>query len=121
VSAKKLAWTVVVTGIVVAVLGSAFFLFRSREEATLNGTWIARMQRPGHAAYMLRFRLETSDRILKGEVEGFPIMNGTIENGRLNFSSTEAKYQGEVRGREIHLTSTTSDGIVAKGVARKIG
>jgi hypothetical protein len=119
VSAKKLAWTVVSIGIVIAVLGSAFFLLRSSEQATLDGTWIARMQRPGHAAYMLRFRLETSDRILKGEVEGLPIQNGTIENGRLNFSSSEAKYQGEVRGREILLTATTPEGIVAKGVGRK--
>jgi hypothetical protein len=119
VSAKKLAWTVVAIGIVIAVLGSVFFLLRSSKEATLNGTWIARMQRPGHAAYMLRFRLETSDRTLKGEVEGSPILNGTVENGQLNFSSFEAKYHGDVRGREIQLTATTPDGIT-KGIARKI-
>jgi hypothetical protein len=119
VSAKKLAWTVIVIGIVIAILGSAFFLLRSRQEATLNGSWIARMQRPGHAAYILRFRLETSGSAVKGEVEGAPILDGTIENQRLSFLSSGAKYQGAVRGREIDLIATSPDGAVIKGVARK--
>jgi hypothetical protein len=119
VTSKRLAWTPIAIGILIAILGSAFFLFRSREQAGLNGNWIARMQRPGHAAYMLRFRLDTSGTTLKGEVEGMPILTGSVGEKQVTFSTIEAKYQGEIRGREMHLTSTAPDGATLEGTARK--
>jgi hypothetical protein len=119
VTPTRVAWTVVITGIVIAILGSAFFLLRSRGEKSLNGDWIARMQRPGHAAYILRLRLEIAGETLTGTVEGKPIINGTLKNGKLDFSSGDTNFHGDLRGREIDLTATNADEIIARGPARK--
>ena len=119
VSAKKLAWTTIFIGIVIAVLGSAFFLLRSREEASLNGTWIVRMQQPGQAAQTVRLRLEITGHVVSGEVDSAPIREGSFDNGQLQFSASKTKFSGKVLGREIDLIATTADGITAKGIARK--
>lgn len=118
-SANRLAWTVVISGIIIAILGSAFFLLRSRAESSLNGNWIARMQRPGQAAQTIRLHLEIDGNTLTGDVGGSPIVNGIANNGKLSFSSANRKYEGDVRGRELHLTATTADGIITRGAARK--
>src|SRR5690349_19423341 len=119
VTSTRVVWTVVLTGIVISVLGSAFFLLRSREQATLNGAWIARMERPGHAPHILRLRIEIAGETLTGNVEGKPISNGTVKNGKLNFSSGDTTFRGNFRGREIDLTATNADGNIARGAARK--
>jgi hypothetical protein len=119
VSAKKLAWTIISIGIVIAILGSAFFLLRSREEASLNGTWIARMQQPGQAAQTVRLRLDVTGNTVSGEVDSSPIREGSFDNGQLQFSTSNTKFDGKVRGREINLTAITADGITATGIARK--
>jgi len=119
VTPTRVAWTVVIAGIVISILGSAFFLLRSRADNSLSGEWIARIQRPGHAAYVLRFHLQVTGNKLSGEVQGSPILEGSFENGRLKFSSSDAQFQGEIHGREIDLTVTTADGTTVRGTARK--
>ncbi|MBC7927150.1 MAG: hypothetical protein H7039_15990, partial [Bryobacteraceae bacterium] len=131
-SAKRLVWMVVAAGIVIALVGSAAFLLNSRSQASLSGTWIARMQRPGVKPNNLRFRLELTGTALTGTVE-FPagtgdIQNGLVQDNRISFTArhvqeqqtepSTAYFTGELRGREIDLTATDR-GVVTKGVARK--
>ena len=119
--------------IVVALGGSAFFLLNSRERASLNGTWIARMQRAGSRPYNIRLEFRTVRNSLSGRVE-YPtgsaaIQGGTIQNGRLAFFTRHTPqfesepatitFAGELRGRELELHATTPDGTVTQGVARK--
>jgi hypothetical protein len=130
---KRLLWIVVAAGIVIALAGSIFLLLGSRERASLNGTWIARMQRPGQRPYSIRIRFETSGRTLTGQVD-YPTGSGAIQGGTLDddrvafftkhvpqFESEPATivFSGQIRGTEIDLTATTPDGNETKGVARK--
>jgi hypothetical protein len=132
-SAKRLVYTVVSAGIIVALIGSAALLLRSRQEASLSGVWIARMQRAGQRPYNVRLQFEQSGRFLTGQVE-YPtgsgaIEDGTFENGRLRFvtrhvpqfETQPAKivFRGQVRGREVDLLATLPDGGMWKGTARK--
>ena len=132
-SAKKIIWGIIAAGILIAVVGSAILLTQSREAAAIDGQWTARMQRGSQRPYTIRLQFVTSGRNLTGAVE-YPtgsgtIQGGTIDGGRLAFFTTHVpqfesepatiRFTGEVRGREIHLTSTTPDGAVANGTARK--
>jgi hypothetical protein len=133
-STKRLLWGIIVGAILIALAGTTYFLAASRERISLNGEWIARMQRPGQRPYNVRLRLETSGRTLTGQVN-YPTGSATIEGGtyerrRLTFYTrhvpqfgTEAvtiKFAGEQRGREVELMATTPDGTVTKGIARKV-
>lgn len=130
---KRLVLTVVAAGIVIAIVGSAVLLMKSREQASLSGTWIARMQRAGRRPYNVRFVWIQSGATLTGGAE-YPtgsarIEGGTVSEGRLKFytqhtpqfESQPARidFTGQVRGREVDLVSVAPDGGVAKGVARK--
>ena len=132
-SAKRLVYTVVAAGILIAVVGAAVLLMRSRQEAELSGAWIARMQRAGQRPFNLRLQFEQSGRSLMGQVQ-YPtgsgaIEDGTVEKGRLTFITrhvpqfetepAKITFRGEIRGREVELLATLPDGGVWKGTARK--
>jgi hypothetical protein len=132
-SSKRLAWLLVAIGIVIAILGSAVFLFNSRQRASLNGIWIARMQSPGGRPYNVRLELQSSDGTLTGQVR-YPTGDAAIQDGKLaakkltfftrhtpQFESEPAtiRFRGTVRGREIDLTALLPDGRSAAGIARK--
>ncbi len=125
-----------IAGAVAIIMLACWALFwkGTGENDDLNGIWVARMQRSGGTPYNIRLRLELSGRTLNGTAE-YPtgtgvIQEGTFARGRLAFSTkhipqfeTEPAtviFRGERRGSELELTTTTSDGGVAKGAARKI-
>ncbi|MBC7928233.1 MAG: toll/interleukin-1 receptor domain-containing protein [Bryobacteraceae bacterium] len=132
--ANRIVWLVVAAGIVIALAGSAFLLLKNQERSALNGTWLARMQRPGQRPYNIRLNLITAGRTITGNVE-YPTGTGAIEEGRWNsdgslsfytrhtpqFETTQAtiRFTGQHRGRELDLNTVTSDGTITKGVARK--
>jgi hypothetical protein len=133
-STRRFVWLLVAAGVLIAVMGAVVFLARSRDRASLNGTWIARMERPGLRPYNIRLRFEISGRTLTGQVE-YPTGSGAIDggmvgDGRLSFFTKHVpqfetepatiRFSGEVRGAEVHLTAVTPDGAVAKGTARKV-
>ena len=120
---KQIVWLIVALGIEIAVVGSTILLFKSREASSLQGVWIARMDRAGQPPSTIRLRLFVDDTALTGHIE-YPdrtdaILNGTVDDRRLTFATKEVGYSGEIRGREIVLTATTPDGSVATGRARK--
>jgi len=117
----------------IAVVGAALLLMRSRQQAALSGAWIVRMQRPGQRPYNIRLALEQAGKTLTGQVV-YPTGTAAIEEGVVNgtrlsfftrhtpqFETEPAKisFTGQVRGREVDLTITAPDGGVAKGTARK--
>jgi hypothetical protein len=133
-STRKLLSVLIAAGVLIAVVGAALLLARARDRASLNGTWIARMERSGLQPYNIRLRFETSGRTLIGGVE-YPTGSGAIEDGtfdgsRLSFFTKHVpqfetepaiiRFSGEVRGGELHLTAVTPDGALAKGTARKV-
>ena len=132
-SGKRLAYSVIAAGIVIAIVGSALLLLRSRQQASLNGTWIARMERAGQKPYNIRLQFQQSGRVLMGQVE-YPTGAAVIEDGTVDgrtllfitrhvpqFESAPAqiRFTGEIRGREVDLTSVDPNGLIAKGIARK--
>jgi hypothetical protein len=132
-SSKKLAWLLVATGVLIAITGSAIFLFNARQRAALDGTWIARMQRPGARPYTIRVEFVTSGSALTGRVQ-YPtgdaaIEEGRFEDGRLRFLTRHIpqfesepatlRFTGQVRGREVDLVMTAQDGALTRGTARK--
>lgn len=132
-SSRRLAWLLVGIGVLIAIAGSTFFLLNSRERASLNGMWIARLQRPGSPSYNIRLRLQEAGGVVTGGVQ-YPTGNAAVQQGTLRgrrlafftrhtpqFESEPAviQFQGMLRGREIDLTVTLPDGAAATGVARK--
>jgi hypothetical protein len=132
-SGKRLAYSVIAAGVVIAIVGAAMLLLSSRQKASLNGMWIARMERAGQRPYNIRLQFVQSGHTLTGQVE-YPtgsgaIEDGTIDGGKLTFSTRHVpqfesqpariSFTGEIRGREVDLTSVTPDGGIAKGIARK--
>jgi hypothetical protein len=77
-SPKKLIWTLVALSILIALGGSAIFLVNARNRAALDGTWIARMQRPGSRPYNIRLQFRTSDGSLEGQVQ-YPTGSAAIQ------------------------------------------
>jgi TIR domain len=133
-SVRKLLWSVVAAGIIIALAGTAYFFSAARERNSIDGEWLARMQRPGQRPYSIRLQLQVAGRTLTGQVM-YPtgsgrIEGGTFQKGQLAFYTKHIPqfetepvtilFSGERRGREIELTATTPDGTVTKGVARKI-
>jgi hypothetical protein len=132
-SARRLAWTLVAIGVLIAIGGSAIFLIDARNRASLDGSWIARMQRPGGRAYNIRMQFRTAGTSLEGEV-AYPtgtagIQGGSFDGERLTFftrhvpqfesESATITFAGEMEGRELRLSATTPDGIVTTGTAKK--
>jgi hypothetical protein len=132
-SSRKMVWTLVAIGILIAVVGSAALLFNARRRASIDGTWIARMQRPGGRPYTVRLEFHTERRTLTGKVE-YPtgsaeIQGGTFQNNRFAFHtehvpqfeerSAKLLVSGELRGRVVDLAITSQDAITARGTARK--
>lgn len=132
-SARRLVWLVLAAGIVIALIGSAVLLLKARADRSLDGVWIARMQRPGLRPYNIRLTLVVDRKSLEGQVE-YPtgtaaIQGGAISDGRIafftkhipQFESEPATitFSGQVRGREILLTAITPDGAATRGTARK--
>lgn len=133
-STKRLVWAVVAAGIVIALVGSAFLLTGAKENSSLNGAWIARMQRPGQRPYSIRLHFELVGRTLTGQVE-YPtgsgaIQDGSFAQGTLTFftrhipqfenEAVQIVFRGELRNREMNLAATMPDGAIAKGVAKKV-
>jgi hypothetical protein len=129
----KVLWAVIAAGLIIAVGGAAALLMNSRERVSIDGNWIARMQRPRQPAYNIRLRFHAQGRTLTGAVS-YPTGSATIEGGTINrrrlgfftrhtpqFESAPATilFSGEIRGVEIDLTVTTPDGTEIKGVARR--
>ena len=133
-STRRIIWLIVSAGIVIAIAGAILLLSRSRAVSmSIDGTWIARMQREGGRPYSIRLRFTTAGSTLTGAVE-YPtgsgaIQRGTIDGGKLAFSTTHMPqfeseaatitFTGEIRGPEITLTATMPDGGVATGIARR--
>jgi hypothetical protein len=129
---KRVLWGVVAAGVIIAVVGAALLLRSSRDRVALEGTWIARMQRPGRPAFNVRLHFRRSGRTLAGSVD-YPtgtamIEGGTVERGRLafytrhtpQFETEPAKivFSGQIRGGEIDVIAITQDGAETKGIAR---
>jgi hypothetical protein len=130
---KKVLWAVVAAGLLIALIGSAVLLINSRDRISIEGNWIARMQRPRLPPYNIRLRFRTEGRKLTGAIEyptgGGIIEGGTIDGRRLAFftrhtpqfesSPATVVFSAEVRNGEIDLILTTPDGAEAKGIARR--
>lgn len=132
-SGKRLAFSVIAAGVVIAIVGAAVLLLSSRQQGSLEGMWIARMERPGQRPYNIRLQFQQSGRALMGRVE-YPTGSAAIEEGTVDgrklafitrhipqFETEPAKitFTGELRGREVDLTSIAPDGGITKGIARK--
>jgi hypothetical protein len=133
-SPNRLIWMIVAAGIILSLAGTAVFLTISRSRASLNGTWIARMQYEGQRPFYVRLHLAVTGNTLNGTVE-YPTGTGTIESGsvdhgRLAFSTrhlpqfeqqpAKVSFTGRQRGLELELTSISPDGGIARGTARKV-
>jgi hypothetical protein len=131
-SPTKRIWLLLASGILVAIVGSILLLFSSRRSMTIDGAWIARMERSGGRPYTIRLRFITSGDVLSGAVEypaGSGALQGSIDDEKLTFSTTHVpqfesepatiRFTGEIRGREIPLIATMPDGGVATGTARR--
>jgi hypothetical protein len=133
-SSRRIIWLIVAAGILIAITGAIFLVSRSRAvSVSIDGPWIARMQRQGGRPYNIRLRFSTAGSTLTGAVEyptgGGAIQRGTIDSGKLSFSTSHVpqfesepatiSFTGEIRGPEIMLTATMPDGGVATGVARR--
>ena len=131
-SVTRRLFLIIAAGILIAVVGSVLLLRQSRRGGSLNGVWIARMQRGTQPPYNIRLRFHVKDRSLTGEVD-YPTGSGRIEGGTFDGKSiafatrhvpqfeTEPAtivFSGEVRNRAVELTATTPDGGIAKGIAR---
>ena len=120
---KKLIVGIIGTGIVIALIGTAGFLWIARTDRQLDGEWTARMVRPGSPPSMIRFVFRVDGRNLTGSVGSDPLENGTVTEGRLRFRSgtgpASTFWTGVVRGREIDLIATAATGLPARGIARK--
>jgi len=99
----------------------------------LGGAWIAEMHKEGQPVYRIRLDLIVSDGAINGTVD-YPTGKGVIEKGtvtasRIAFQTTHTpefasspatiRFQGEVEGTTIHLTSVDDNGIAA-GLAERI-
>jgi hypothetical protein len=134
---NRVIWMVIAAGVLIALIGGGLLLWNSRSKAivTINGAWIARMQRgPTGRPYSIRLRFREVRGSVTGEVQ-YPNGGGVIEGGsvdaagKLVFSTSHVpqfesspvviRFAGQVQGGEIALTSTGPDGGVATGVARK--
>jgi hypothetical protein len=113
-------------------MGIAAVVTTRPAEVSLDGTWIAEMQKPGQPAYRIRLDLIRSGERITGMVR-YPTGDGIIDDGRLNgsqlsfstshvpqFASSPAtiRYEGEVTEGGIRLTAVDAAG-VATGVAKK--
>ena len=130
---KTPVWLAIAAGVAIVLAGLAFFRTHTRNDASLNGVWVARMQRPGLRPYIIRLRFEISGHTIIGDVR-YPtgsgaIQDGTFAGGRLAFSTRHIPqfetqpatvvFRGERHGSDLILTATTPDGGIATGIARK--
>ncbi len=118
--------------IALAIIGGLFWLRAPAVQTTIDGDWIADLQKPGQPAYQIRLTLSvTGDQVI-GSVN-YPTGDGQILDGRLadsqltfrtshvpQFESQPAtvRFQGQVDGDTIRLTTSDDNG-VATGVARR--
>jgi hypothetical protein len=117
--------------VLVAALAIATFVMTRPAEVAIDGVWIAEMQKPGQRPYRIRLTLIRSGERINGMVE-YPTGDGPIHDGQLSgntlsfatthvpqFASSPAtiRYEGEVTGDGIRLTSIDEAG-VATGVAK---
>ena len=118
--------------ILLVAIGIAAFVMTRPAEVTLDGAWIAEMQKPGRRPYRIRLDFIRSGERISGTVR-YPTGDGTIHDGSLNgsqlsfstthlpqFASSPAtiRYEGEVTEDGIRLTSSDEAG-VATGVATR--
>ena len=122
---------IAVSALVIALAIAAFVMTRPTEVA-VDGAWIAEMQKPGQRTYRIRLTLNRSGERINGMVEyptgDGPIHDGQLEGSQLSFSTTHLpqfasspatiRYEGNVTGDGIRLTSVDEAG-TATGVARK--
>ena len=118
--------------VLVAALAIAAYLVTRPSEVAVDGVWIAEMQKPGQRPYRIRLTLNRSGERINGMVEyptgDGPIHDGQLEGSQLSFSTTHLpqfasspatiRYEGNVTGDGIRLTSVDEAG-TATGVARK--
>lgn len=102
------------------------------QEASLNGEWAAEMQKPGQPPYRIRLTLARLGEQVTGSVRyptgEAPILDGRVDENRLTFHTSHVppfasapatiRFQAEVEGDAIRLTSTDEAG-TATGVARR--
>jgi hypothetical protein len=123
-------WLAVATVLVMAAL---LFLTMRPRPAELTGGWIAKMHKPGQPEYRIRLDLIVAGGTLNGTVD-YPtgkavIGGGSVAGSRLTFQTVHTpefetspatiRFQGDVQGTTIHLTSIDDNGI-ATGVAERI-
>src|SRR5688572_7612079 len=118
--------------VLVAALAIAAYVVTRPSEVAVDGVWIAEMQKPGQRPYRIRLTLNRSGERINGMVEyptgDGPIHDGQLEGSQLSFSTTHVpqfasspatiRYEGNVTGDGIRLTSVDEAG-TATGVARK--
>jgi hypothetical protein len=117
----------------VVVGATVFFLMMRPRTAELTGDWIAEMHKPGQPEYRIRLDIIVTDGTLNGTVD-YPtgkaiIGSGTVAGSKLTFQTVHTpqfetspatiRFQGEVQGTTIRLTSIDDNGI-ATGVAERI-
>ena len=117
----------------VVVGATVFFLMMRPRTAELTGGWIAEMHKPGQPEYRIRLDMIVTDGTLNGTVD-YPtgkavIGGGTIAGSKLTFQTVHTpqfetspaiiRFQGDIVGTTIHLTSIDDNGI-ATGIAERI-
>lgn len=118
---RNLIGGIVLAGIIIALIGSAAFLWKARTDRALDGEWTARMLRPGKPPSTVRFTFQVAQgSTLTGTVDSVPFADGALGGGTLRFRGADGiAWTGAVRGREIDLVASGPDGLPARGVARK--
>ncbi|MEX2264022.1 MAG: toll/interleukin-1 receptor domain-containing protein [Bryobacteraceae bacterium] len=126
-------WKILVPALA-AFLALAVFLLTRTAGVDINGRWLAEMQKERQPPYRIRLTFEVMGDRVTGSVvyptgEG-GIHEGKIAGGRLSFYTRHVpqfasepatiRFEGEIRNKEIHLTSTDDFGF-AKGVAKRAG
>jgi hypothetical protein len=109
------------------------FLMARPGRPELTGGWIAVMHKPGQPEYRIRLNLFVAAGTLNGTAD-YPtgkavIGGGTIAGSKLTFQTVHTppfetspvtiRFQGEVQGTTIRLTSVDDNGI-ATGLAERI-
>lgn len=127
---RALAWLLPV--LAVAVVGGWLAWPRPVPEPTIDGEWVAEMQKPGQQPYRIHLTLVRSGEQVMGAVS-FPTGEGPILDGRFadntltfytshvpQFESARAtiRFRADVEGDVIRLTTTDEAGTAA-GVARR--
>lgn len=123
---------IILAAVLLAAIAGAIVLWKASSRPSIDGIWIADLQKPRQRPFRVRLDLAEVDGTLTGAVT-YPTGEGAIQDGKIakdrltfftkhvpRFASEEAtiRWTGVVEGELIRFTASDDNG-VARGVAHR--